>query len=41
MDFYGNIITEATQCELAIATEKGNIVTKNGENVCVNCEEDK
>lgn len=31
MDFYGNIITEATQCELAIATEKGNIVTKNGE----------
>ena len=31
MDFYGTIITEATQCELAIATEKGNIVTKNGE----------
>ena len=30
MDFYGSMITEATKCDLAIATEKGNIVVKNG-----------
>ena len=31
MDFYGSMITEATKCDLAIATEKGNIVVKNGD----------
>ena len=31
MDFYGSVITEATKCDLAIATEKGNIVVKNGD----------
>ena len=30
MDFYGSMITEATKCDLAIATEKGNSVVKNG-----------
>ena len=31
IDFYGSMITEATKCDLAIATEKGNIVVKNGD----------
>ncbi len=31
MDFYGSVITEETNGYLAIATEKGNIVVKNGD----------
>lgn len=33
MDFYGNMITEATQCDLAVLTEKENILVKNGDSL--------
>ena len=33
MDFYGNMVTEATQCDLAVLTEKENILVKNGDSL--------